>query len=373
MNAFALPTWRDSRCTRYRYRYSECRRCADACPHDAVALHDAGIVIDPERCRQCDLCIDACHTNALESAAYQPIAMLRKAIGQPAWRVACAPSGADADTVLPCLGALGPVPMAYLARRGIALSLQGAWHCGECEHGPQGGARLDANLAVVERLRDAVQHDGDAAWAMPTGGEDPAAGVRRSHLGSGNTGAARRQWLRRLTTRVRSDLAEATQATPRAAPPAAAAIRAGAYFVPEQRELLGIVCRRADDAPVTVPLDEALPLLQLELQAGCTVCEACFRVCPTGALAIDENPGDWALTFAADRCVGCQACLEVCQPRVLDANTEVEMRTDAPPRTLLCLGKQRCDRCDRFFVSAQPEQHCRVCSDDQDAFSAIFG
>lgn len=377
MSGSPPPTWRDSRCTRYRNRYGECGRCAQACPHGAIELHDAGIRIDPERCRHCALCIDACLTNALESPAYQPIAMLRAAIGQRAWRVACARSGASADTVLPCLGALGPIPMAYLARRGIALSLHGAAHCDDCEHGPGGGARLESNLRAVEQLRDAVSREGDANWALPTRVDDAPAKARSGPATSraeAEKGVARRQWLRGVAARVRDDLAQAAGTPATVAEPAPPrAIRAGAYFVPEQRELLSIVCQRADGVVPRVPLDEALPLMDLELQAGCNVCEACFRVCPTGALGIDENPGDWTLTFQVERCVGCQVCLEVCQRHVLDARPEVQMHHEAAARPLLSLTKQRCTRCDRFFVSAQPESHCKVCGDDEDAFAAIFG
>jgi hypothetical protein len=48
----------------------------------------------------------------------------------------------------------------------------------------------------------------------------------------------------------------------------------------------------------------------------------------------------------------------------------------APGRTrieLHRLAKQRCARCDRFFISPEPRETCEVCTDDEDAFAAIFG
>lgn len=158
-----------------------------------------------------------------------------------------------------------------------------------------------------------------------------------------------------------------------AAPIPDRAIRAGAPLLTEQRELLQIVGKTADAAPFPVAVHEALPLMDLELAPGCTACEACFRVCPTGALLVEEDPSSWALTFDVNRCVACEVCLEVCQPAVLRPMDTV----DAAPRPsrieLHSLSKQRCARCDRLFVSPGPRKMCDICADDDDAFAAIFG
>jgi ferredoxin len=183
----------------------------------------------------------------------------------------------------------------------------------------------------------------------------------------------RRQLFRRLFGRG-VDAVAGSAAPPQAQTPIPdKAIRAGAYAGTERRELLHIICERKDGQPYPMQWHEALPLMQLTLHPGCTTCEACFRACPTGAIQIVENPGDWALTFQADRCVACEVCLEVCQPRVLDAEAEFDVRPGQPARVLLSLVKQRCNRCDRFFVSPAPQETCKVCGDDQDAFTAIFG
>lgn len=192
------------------------------------------------------------------------------------------------------------------------------------------------------------------------------------NIGRSAVAASRRQLFRRIFS-PHGDKPVATVESSKPTRVPEKAIRAGAYAVSKQRELLQIVCRQRDDHPFHVKLHESLPLMQLSLQSGCTLCEACFRVCPMGALQIVENPGDWALTFQADRCVACEVCLEVCQPRVLDAAASFDARPEQPPITLISRTKQRCSRCDRHFVSPTPEKICSVCGDDEDAFSAIFG
>jgi ferredoxin len=257
--------------------------------------------------------------------------------------------------------------LAFLARRRIPVTLLGGWHCAECSHGREGAAQLALNLEALALLRAASQ---DESWSSVDLAEISDQPFRPK--GKGAFSAGRRQLFRRFVGRALDEAVEGADAG--AAPPAPEkAIRAGAYFGTEQRELLQIVCERKDERPFRVKWHEALPLLQLSLKPGCTNCEACFRVCPTGALQIRENPGDWALIFHGDRCVACEVCMEVCQPRVLAAETEFDARPGQPERVLLSLCKQRCGRCDRFFVSPEPRPACGICEDDDDAFAAIFG
>lgn len=371
-----MPDFRANRCTRYRYRYSECSRCRDACPHQAITLSDEGAALVADKCKNCGLCISACHTQAWSSPAFEPIDILREAIKKPAWSVACEPSGCSADAVVPCLGAVDAVWLAYLAKRQIALTLHGSGHCNECAHGKTGEAQLRLNLEGLDvLLRAATEGDHGLApdWAMPVLAQDtrhPEARERK--VGVSAVAASRRQLFRRIFN-PGGDKPVAQTGAGEAVKVPEKAIRAGAYSLSEQRELLQLVCQQKNERPFPVTLHQSLPLMQLSLQSGCTLCEACFRVCPTGALQIVENPGDWALTFQIDRCVACEVCLEVCQPRVLDAAPTFDARAERAPITLISRLKQRCSRCDRHFVSPASEQTCSVCSDDQDAFAAIFG
>lgn len=373
-----MPDFRASSCTRFRYRYSECRRCADACPHEAILLTDEGAALVSDRCKNCALCISACHTHAWTSAAFKPIDRLREAIKTTSWSFACQPCGCSGDALVPCLGAIDAVWLAYMAKRRIPVSLHGSWHCAECVHGKAGPAQLRLNLEGLDTLLDAASKSTGANrlapdWLMPVLAEDSGIPTDREvNIDKGIAPAPRRHLFRRIFN-PRGYKPVATVEGSKPGKVTEKAIRAGAYAVSEQRELLQIVCKQKDELPFQVTLHESLPLMQLSLQSGCTLCEACFRVCPTGALQIVQNPRDWALTFLTDRCVACEVCLEVCQPRVLDAVASFDARPEQAPITLISRTKQRCSRCDRHFVSPTPEKTCSICSDDEDAFSAIFG
>lgn len=350
----------------------------DACPHEAISLSDTGATLVADRCQNCGLCTSACHTKAWTSDAFQPIDILRNAIKKPAFSLACEPSGCQADAQVPCLGAVDAIWLAYMAKRRIPVTLHGADHCNQCAHGSKGLAQLSVNLTAVADLA-AAQKQGDdldtpdATWLMPSLIDDNrSTHSRATSRGKSETGHARRTLFGRLFRQPLKKAGGQSASTPSPQVPEKA-IRAAAYMVSDQRELLQIVCKQKTDQPFTMTLNEALPLMQLTLQSGCTLCEACFRVCPTGAIGIEQNPHDWALTFQMDRCVACEVCLEVCQPRVLDAQATFDARPGQPAITLIKQAMQRCSRCDRHFVSPTPQKTCNICSDDEYAFDAIFG
>lgn len=360
----SIPEFHAARCVRYRYRYSECRRCAGACPHEAIELLDEGIRLDAARCQNCALCSTACPSAALSSGNMPRIDLLRRAIGQEQFSFACAPSGLAADALVPCLGALDAALLAYLAKRRIGTELRGSRHCAQCPHDSRGADQLAANLDGAAVLEEAAA---PAEWLAATLAEMPGQTDANSEFRAG-----RRQLFRRLIGRGVDEVAGAAM-PPAELPVEEKAIRAGSWFVPEMRELLQIVCKQKDGAAFTVPRHPALPLMSIRLKRGCTACEACFRVCPTGAMQIREDNSSWSLVFQTDRCIGCAVCLEVCQPRVLQAQESFDAAPEREPAVLRQLVKQRCNRCDRFFVSPEPGETCPVCADDEDAFSAIFG
>jgi ferredoxin len=362
----SVPAVRPTSCVRYRFRYSECQRCLEACPHDAIVLSDDGIRIAQERCQNCGLCTSACRTAALAAGNLPRVELLKQAIKQTRFSFACAPSGATGDATVPCLGAIDAAMLAYLAKRGIAVELRGSHYCAACPHGAKGATQLALNLEAAEALRQAAPEE---SWVSPqlVQAQEHLAGEPASDFQPG-----RRQLFRRLIGRGVDEIAgRAVPASDQPAPEMA--IRAGPYVLPEMRELLQIVCKPKTGSAFVVLPHPALPMMGLQLAPGCTACEACFRACPTGALGIAETDTAWALTFEPDRCVACEVCVEVCQPRVLRVAAALDAAPGSGKAALHRLGKQRCARCDRAFVAPEPRETCAICADDEEAFNAIFG
>ncbi len=357
------PQFRRERCLRYRYRYSDCARCLDACPHEAVSLSDEGATLDPARCQNCALCVGACATEALVAENRPPIDLLRQAAGRTDFAFACAPSGEAGDARVPCLGALDGTMLAYLASRGVAVELRGAGHCGDCPHGVKGAALARSALDAQERLHAGLGGDAWPKAALAQAAEESTAP---------KTDPARRHLFRRLAGRAAGEVAQAN-APLQPDPVPLKAVRAAAPHSTVRRELIQAIWPKEGEGEL--PCDPLLPLAEVRLGTGCNACEVCARACPTGALAVRESQARWEIAFRAARCVACGLCLEACQPGALAFADAVSLA--APRRaegvTLLGLDKRRCTGCDRFFITAGDESLCPACEGDGEDFASIFG
>jgi Pyruvate/2-oxoacid:ferredoxin oxidoreductase delta subunit len=357
------PGFQAERCVRYRYSYSACSRCADACPHEAVRLFDAGVEVLGERCKHCGLCAASCQTEALNQIGVSADHLLKMAGESKRMRIACAPSELAGTVVVPCLGALHPVVLAELSRQDITLELAGMEHCAACAHASKGMDMIRSNLAAHEILGGA---GAPAAWAALTlrSGEDETSGEHEK------LDATRRSLFHRIVGHGADVLSGKLEA----APAPLKAIRAAAPFLPQRKVTLNGLYATAGEDAITVARHDAIPAEDWEVARGCTHCEACVRACPTGALQLLESNSAWRLAVLNDRCVACDVCAEVCQPKVLRRmSTEEVIINKRKGRLLAAVAKQRCARCDRVFVKESGGDICPICSGDDDDFASIFG
>ncbi|MGE5096905.1 MAG: 4Fe-4S binding protein [Betaproteobacteria bacterium] len=368
----ATLRFRREHCARYRFRYSECSRCLDACPHEALTLTEEGVEIAAERCRNCALCAAACPTEAFVATNLPRNAVLADARGPEPLKLACAPSGQPGDVIVPCLGAVDAVALAEAGRRGVTVELHGSDHCADCEHAARGPEGLARALEAVERLREAsAQQDWPRAVVIRR--ETPAAGAALHEAATTGHAASRRHLFRRLLGRGVDAIADAAQ--PASEPAAMKAIRVDAPVRMERRERLRATWPREEDMDAAIEPHARLPLALLAIERSrCTACEACARACPTAAIEVAESATAWGLVFRASRCVGCGVCVEVCQHDALAMAERIPAREAiAAAVTLHGLPKKRCSRCDRFFLATAGQEQCPTCCGDDEDFEALFG
>lgn len=309
------------------------------------------------------MCVGACQTEALHQNGISADYLLKAIGSSKQTTVVCAPSEVAGDAVVPCMGALHPVVLAELSRQGIAVELAGMEHCVACAHAARGPELIRSNLAAHESL--CSMGDPEKYAPLTLRARESEMSGKREKIDS-----SRRGLFRRIVGHGSDVLSGKFEA----APAPLKAIRAAAPFVPERKALLNAMFADRGEAAVALPRHNAIPAEEWQVVSGCTYCEACVRVCPTGALQLLENNTGWRLAFLNDRCVACDVCAEVCQPGVLRQRDEEEVVVNKQKgRVLAAVSKRRCARCDRVFVNEGGGNICPICSGDDDDFASIFG
>ncbi|MCM3765490.1 4Fe-4S dicluster domain-containing protein [Neobacillus niacini] len=85
----------------------------------------------------------------------------------------------------------------------------------------------------------------------------------------------------------------------------------------------------------------------------CTLCEACFRLCPENVFSNDGEQ----LTITAVNCTGCSLCVDVC--RYQGIKIKQEIRESAAE--CITIHNTNCKTCGDPFYSWEEEDNCFIC------------
>lgn len=255
------------RCVHYGRVAASCVACFAACPRSAVRLDGESPTISERHCDGCGLCVAACPRQAI----VLPLSFERgEFAGHEACFAACemALDAAACEGRVPCLHAIGLDALLRAFASGIRLWMVARGDCAACPRGRGPGlhdtlARLNEALRARKIPEVALIELDARRWAL-------ACATR------GAPKAGRRRFLESILA---------------VAPP----VRAGCL----EEETRGCF---AGEGPVphAIHLD----------RSRCVACHACARICPDGAIRLEEAVPAYLLDHAA--CTGCGLCVDVC-------------------------------------------------------------
>ena len=342
------------RCVAVRNRNASCRRCAVACPVDAITVQANEVKLDAGSCIACGACVPACPTEALvpvkptdDDVRLGAVGSIRKNDGRAVIACARIASKCQADPAcfagVPCLPRATETLMVELAAQGAKEVMLVDGNCATCKHGvcvpaiDEAMQRADALLAV---------HGSDARITRQTGFPEDM----RVDDASGAYGSTRRGFF--------SDAAAAAKETAKTAAKTSIENELG-YKVGERP--IGERLRVTEDG--TLPLLD-MPAHEAAINAldvigipesgaidsrlfgsvsvdvkQCNACGMCAVFCPTGALSRNAADKPSApirfFEFSAADCVQCGLCVDVCWKGALTLSTSVDVSElyDFEPRT----------------------------------------
>ena len=307
------------RCLRLRSRYSDCDRCAQACPQRVLRACDSGFRL-ADGCLSCGRCSAACPTDALQTEGFALNPSRASASQAPlfvdCWKVPPSLSARDATRV-PCLGgiALHRLVQWHVMSEGRQIVLLDRGWCGRCSAGSgaihpaqealDAARALLAGLGMSTNTLPRLESLPLPPAQMPADIPGPLAArtVSRREFFSGMTRAA----ARAITPVVVGEHGESGQSC---------SARLGKIETTAHSQLLAQAAALGErhGRPLPAGLFPAL-----RVSDACRNHRVCAATCPTGALQAYAN-GDGAsagIAFDAAACIACGDCTRACPEQAL--------------------------------------------------------
>ena len=338
------------RCVMVRNRNASCRRCAQACPSGAIALHDNTIEIDNELCFECGSCSTVCPTEAIVSlkpldddlaarVQAQHEACPQEAVIICARLAAKHRAAADRVVEVPCVGRVDASLLVRMAALGATDIRVVDGHCRTCRY-------RDAQVAAdrsIEAANALFSVWGVEARVQRT--EELPEAVLATSVQEAKGGVSRRGFFSDLRSSARSLAMEATQAAidiefnqgkKKESLRDVLKMDASGHMpqvTPERHmRIIGDMATMAEPSPDAVVEGPLFSRVFIE-EEKCNNCGLCATFCPTGALrrvaeqSDDAGDGGQKTVVSAARakakqrhwiesrpwrCVGCEMCADVC-------------------------------------------------------------
>lgn len=330
---------RRERCVHAAGGRAICTRCLDVCPSGALSPAGAAVALDPLICAGCGACAAVCPTGALAYAAPPLAVSLRRiAVLLGAYRAAggrrpilLLHDGGETADALTALARSGPgltanvlpLPVDRPTQFGIealvTMLALGAVRVIVWEAGPD-IAPESAGLRTAVAMADAMV----AAFGL---GEGRLRIVTSADPDALRTSVADDPALVELSPADGLDLD---------APPEARLHAGLTHLLEAARPMAGAVA-----------MPQGAPCGGLDVAESCTLCLACTRACPTGAL--DGDPRAQVLTFQESACVQCGACRTICPEQAITLVPRVSAAAAAMRRVLVEDEAALCIDCGRPF------------------------
>ncbi len=298
------------RCLRNRLNTCRCNLCIDACPTEALQYHGKRLELDSSRCSGCLRCTAVCPNDAF-TATYDFHRELADTVRTEKQRLifSCPRQQqfADQETVVPCLAVFSMEALLFL---GTMTKKEIHFNASTCATCTNKSAYLQFTAELDSLKRQAAPHLSSVLLVQTAPSRERQTSSRRAYLTALKKGA-----FNAARSSVRLDAAPKPVSATARRLPARISLRqqcfAGNGIAPSLTEIF-------------TP--------QLTINDNCIPCPRCSGICPTGALRLKKSGGTKTVQFTGTDCSSCGLCLSFCTRNALSLSSGYRSVADQTDR-----------------------------------------
>ena len=304
-------------CKRVRFTHSDCQRCLDFCPENAITFGPGPII--NERCSDCGLCQTACPTEVFQSEVHTDQHHLNKisrSVGkdpvpgkkQRSFFHCQQAERQHRDSLpIPCLGSVTENFILGAALLGLDEIVLTKGDCSRC--------RLKRGEQLFINSVDAFR-----ALSKSIALENFTLNLKEEQK-EGEVTSSRRSFFARISGKQEDEIESAPDSKHRAMrtdPGSAQTPKNGTRASPKRQFLRTLLQKAAPNESASVAYEQSFPWGTIKIdENNCVTCGICVAVCPTGAISRRTEDQQLSHYLVASLCTNCRLCEEACPQNVI--------------------------------------------------------
>jgi len=354
-------------CVRSLAKNSECNKCEVVCPTNAIVVGKNPLpLINFSLCVGCGGCGAVCPSEALKLEEFDPTNFFFDFLDDNDNLISCRKN-------IPCISALSVEHLLSIAilKKDVILDMG---YCNGCDIASTCKPQIEKNYEEVSYLLEAMESDAkirlENVCYVDEKEEQPETS-RRDFLSSINLKS-----VAKTKHTFESEVQKATDELVEHSLDKKDIALLKQKKITDRRKLLFSAIKRVKKPSVfhIIDADEvSFTSEKLMDEEKCTVCQMCYRVCPTGALTSDLKNSK--IDFDPFLCIKCHICHDVCEPDAITLSSSYNIKEFFEPsvKNLASFNVRRCDECNVVFSTNSDDKLCYRCKIEEEEARTLWG
>jgi len=353
-------------CVRSLAKNSECDKCEVVCPTNAIVIGENPLPsINFSLCVSCGACGAVCPNEALSMDEFNPTNFFFDFLEEDDNIISCRKN-------VPCISALSVEHLLSIAilKKDIILDMG---YCNECEIASTCKPQIEKNQEEASYLLDAMESEveiklEDIRYKDEKEDVEPN---RRDFLSAINL-----KTVAKTKHTFESEVKKATDELIEHSLDKKDIALLKQKKITDRRKLLFSAIKRVQKPSVYHIVDAneiSFTSQKLMDESKCTVCQMCYRVCPTGALTSDLKNSK--IDFDPFLCIKCHICHDVCESDAITLSSAYNIKEFFEPavKNLATFRVRRCDECNVVFSTNSDDTLCYRCKIEEEEAKSLWG